>query len=148
LQIKVVQQHAGACYIAHMRHRLRLLLLCLLIVSLPVQSIAAVVTIECGMAHDSPVLDAAAPSDHAHDAGHEHAAATVDMDSADAGCEDGSHHRSGCGSCTGCCLGAYAPPPELAPTAVEEAASGAQQFSLSPFSGHIPARIERPPRGR
>jgi hypothetical protein len=60
--------------------------------------------------------------------------------------EMGDHGRSGCGTCTSCGIGAYAPPPVLTISAVEEAVTGRQQFISSSFSGHIPARIERPPR--
>jgi hypothetical protein len=60
--------------------------------------------------------------------------------------ETGDHGRSGCGTCTSCSIGAYAPPPVLTISAVEEAVIGRQQFISSSFTGHIPARIERPPR--
>jgi hypothetical protein len=147
----------GACYIDHMRARLRTFFLCLLIVSLPLQSIAGVARFECGMAHH-PL---AAHADHAagmpmeatvagegQDGGHDHAAAPAQRVAAqDEDCDDdGAHARSGCGTCANCSIGAYAPPPVMAVTAVEEAVSTALQFSLPSFPGHIPARIERPPR--
>jgi hypothetical protein len=83
-----------------------------------------------------------------HDGGHDHAAAPAQRAaSPDQDCDDdGSHAESGCGTCASCSIGAYAPPPVMAVTAVEEAVSTALQFSSSSFTGHVPARIERPPR--
>jgi hypothetical protein len=73
--------------------------------------------------------------------------ATQDTASLDDDCEEtGEHGRSGCGTCSSCSIGAYAPPPVLTISAVEEAVIGSQQFISSSFTGHIPARIERPPR--
>ncbi len=83
-----------------------------------------------------------------HDGGHDHVATPVQrVASQDEDCDDGGPHaRSGCGTCASCSIGAYAPPPVMAVTAVEEAVSTALQFSLPSFTGHVPARIERPPR--
>jgi hypothetical protein len=84
----------------------------------------------------------------AHDMSHTHGN-TPAQDTVAAGddCEEiGDHGRSGCGTCTSCSIGAYAPPPVLTISAVEEAVIGRQQFISSSFTGHIPARIERPPR--
>lgn len=144
-----------SCYIDHMRNRLRLFILCLLIVSLPMQSIAGVARFECGMSHhpleDSSVQVGDMPMpDMVHEPGHQEAhahdaAAMQDSSQPFEDC-DSDHQRSGCGTCAGCCIGASAPPPVVAVTAVEEAVSAVQQFSLSSFPGHIPARIERPPR--
>lgn len=151
-------RYLGACYIDHMRARLRSLFLCFLILSLPLQGVAGVVKFECGMEHHSLAADTgesdAMPIEGmalagAHENGHEHAYASVQTVSApDEDCDEdsGSHKRSGCGTCANCSIGAYAPPPVMAVTAFEEAVSTALQFSLSSFTGHVPARIERPPR--
>lgn len=151
-----------------MRNRLRLFFLSLLIVSLPMQGIAGVTRLECGMSHhpagdgnvladDMPVSGTVHDTTHeashetshetSHEAAsHEHdATAMLDAGQSDPDC-DSDHQRSACGSCPACGLGAAAPPPVLAGTAVEEAVSSLQQFSLSSFPGHIPSRIERPPR--
>ncbi|MEX5747647.1 hypothetical protein [Massilia sp. X63] len=82
------------------------------------------------------------------DGAHVHSAAPVQrVASPDQDCDDdGSHAKSGCSTCASCSIGAYAPPPVMAVTAVEEAVSTALQFSSSSFTGHVPARIERPPR--
>ncbi len=146
----------GACYIDHMRARLRSFFLCLLIVSLPLQGIAGVARFECGMAHH-PLTAAGEPGGmqmdttaavDSHDGEHGHAAEPAQsVASPDQDCDDnGSHARSGCGTCASCSIGAYAPPPVMTVTAVEEAVSTALQFSSSSFTGHVPARIERPPR--
>lgn len=139
-----------------MRHRLRLYVLCLLIVSLPVQGIAGVVRIACGMAHDAPAATDIQPAARVAateagiglpGAGHQHPGAPGPGAGPDGACgDDGAGHRAGCGTCGGCSIGAYAPPPGLAATAVEEAANGIQPLPPSPFPGHIPSRIERPPR--
>lgn len=140
-----------------MRARLRSFFLCLLIVSLPLQSIAGVARFECGMAHHSLTAHAdhasgmqmaATVAGEGHDGGHDHVATPVQrVASQDEDCDDGGPHaRSGCGTCASCSIGAYAPPPVMAVTAVEEAVSTALQFSLPSFTGHVPARIERPPR--
>jgi hypothetical protein len=106
------------------------------------------------MTHGSSVADDSEPDmttplmmtdGTVHDDGHVHSAQSS---SSDEGCEESgnTHERSSCGTCAGCSIGAYAPPPVIAVTAIEEPANRLQQFSSSPFSGHIPARIERPPR--
>ena len=139
-----------------MRHRLRLYVLYLLLFSLPVQGIAGVARIACGMAHDSPVVSnisqvdvsiAVLVASNVPERGHYHAGAVAPTDSQSEDCDDaGSRHRTSCGTCSGCSIGAYAPPPALAVTAANEAANGAEELSPSSFSGHIPSRIERPPR--
>jgi hypothetical protein len=108
-------------------------------------------------ADHQPMLDKAVAQiteAHGMDHGMEHdmsyapgETATQDTASPDDDCEEmGEHGRSGCGTCTSCNIGAYAPPPVLTISAVEEAVIGRQQFISSSFTGHIPARIERPPR--
>ena len=133
---------------------LRLCVLCLLALALPMQSIAGVVLAGCGMAHPAqpgtarqadPAPAVASNDAQAHLA--KSKAAAQGSSAADEGvCEDGGHGRSGCGGCSACCLGAYAPPPLLNTNAVEEAAHGVLHLSATSFSGHIPAPIERPPR--
>lgn len=146
-----------------MRNRLKSFFLCLLIVSLPMQGIAGVARFGCGMTHQPADVDHQATLDqpaaqiaeaHGMDHGMEHdmshapgETAAQDTASPDDDCEEtGEHGRSGCGNCTNCSIGAYAPPPVLTISAVEEAVIGRQQFISSSFIGHIPARIERPPR--
>ena len=147
-----------ACYIHHMRSRLRSFFLCLLIVSLPMQSIAGVARFACGMTHHPSIVDGSEPGMQMpvmtagvdmQDEGHAHPDMAAQTASPDGHCEDSgadTHGRASCGTCGGCSIGAYAPPPVMAISAAEEPANRLQQFSSSPFTGHIPARIERPPR--
>lgn len=58
----------------------------------------------------------------------------------------GSHKSTSCGKCSGCCIGSYAPPPFIAMTAAQEPAEALHSPSISCFTGHFPARLERPPR--
>jgi hypothetical protein len=70
-----------------------------------------------------------------------------DRSADDEDCENtGNPAGSTCSTCASCCIGAFAPPPVFALTALNEAANGVQQFPSSSFIEHIPARIERPPR--
>jgi hypothetical protein len=151
-----VHRPTGACYIHHMRSTLRSFFLCLLIVSLPMQSIAGVARVACGMMHHASVLQGGEPGpaamaamadDDMHDVALADAGPTAQT-SSDEDCASGAgtHERSSCGTCASCSIGAYAPPPVIVFTAIEGPANGLQQFSPSPFSGPVPARIERPPR--
>lgn len=152
---KCMEDTKEACYISDMCIRLRQFLLYLLIVSLPVHAIAGVARFECGMSHHVPAVGAAARAgmpmegimgDSAHAGGHEHAGAeSTTSDDEDCGSIE-SDARSSCGTCGACCIGAFAPPPVFFLAAVDEPVNGVQQFSSSPFVGHIPSRIERPPR--
>ncbi|MEW6023211.1 MAG: hypothetical protein AB1807_13850 [Pseudomonadota bacterium] len=144
-----------------MRKPFRIFFLFLLVVSLPMRSMAGVATAECGMDHHAAVDGSAGHTAmlvhemqdmEAHEAGHEdmpdhRQAAPQDEQPCD-DCETASdvHEATGCGTCAQCCIGACAPPPIVVLTAVEEAVSSVQLFHLSSFTGHIRARIERPPR--
>lgn len=157
------------CYIDHMRKSLRLFFLCLLVVFLPMRSMAGVATAECDMDHPAAVNadgghgatllhetaeDAVHEAEHgqAHEGRHDdmlvHSEAPPQAAHACDDCEKTSsaHETAGCGTCAECCIGACAPPPAVAVTAMEETVGSLREFSLSSFTGHIPARIERPPR--
>jgi len=139
-----------------MRKRLQLFFWCMLVVSLPMQSIAAIAKFECGMSHHSGMgsdigENQAQLQNMGNDAAHAPMVATgsTAMQSVDSDEDCGSageHKRVGCAFCAGCSIGAYAPPPGIALTAAEEVVQDIRQFSLSSFKGHIPARIERPPK--
>lgn len=142
-----------------MSYRLRHFLLYLLIVSLPMQSIAGVARFECGMSHHPLIVDGAVHGElsmhgtmsrAAHEDEHEHehtGVAEQGSSSDDADCEGtDAQARSACGTCADCYIGAFGPPPGVALTVLNEAAWGVQQIPSSSFIGHIPARIERPPR--
>lgn len=139
-----------------MRNKLRSFLLCLIIASLPVKSLAGIASYACGMMHSSSVrIDArqgitqkAAITSGTHEHNHERAEVSArSTTSSDQDCEDMDGPAcSGCGTCASCCIGAYAPPPAMRIVGVQDVAISNQQFSLSSFTGHTPARIERPPR--
>jgi hypothetical protein len=119
------------------------------------QSIAGVARFECGMSHHPQNEGNVQPDEKpmaemmhqaTHEESHEHDATAVqDVSQSDEEC-DSDHQRTGCGTCAGCCIGASAPPPVVSRTAVEETVSGTRHLSHTSFPGHIPARIERPPR--
>ena len=139
-----------------MRKLLRLFFWCLLVVSLPMQSIAAIAKFECGMSHHSGMAsdigeNKALLQNMGNDAAHEPMVSTgstaMQSVESDEDCgSSGEQKRVACAFCAGCCIGAYAPPPCIALTAAEEVVQDIRQFSLSSFDEHIPARIERPPK--
>jgi hypothetical protein len=144
-----------------MRKSFRIFFLFLLVVSLPMRSMAGVATAECGMDHQAAIDSSTGHSAmlvhemqgmEAHEAGHEdmpeHRQAVPQYEQSCDQCEtmNGVHEATSCGTCAECCIGACAPPPIVVVTAFEEAVSNVQQFPLSSFTGHIRARIERPPR--
>ena len=155
---KRVHLSMQACYIDHMRRRLRSFFLCLLIVSLPMHGIAGVARFACGMSHPASLVYGAEPdmalavvvADAGSQKGdHEHAVLAAQSSfPLEGDCESTStdaYERSSCGTCAGFSIGACAPPPVGFLSAVEGPANGLQQFSPTSSTGHIPARIERPP---
>lgn len=131
-----------------MRSLVRLVMLWILIVSLPVQGIAASVKLPCTMSHASAVSQAEV-SDDCHEAGMVMTTAHVSDVSAhqDMPCDQGSHQKhSTCRACSACCVGAAAPPPfEMSVPPVEHFAND-YISPTSSITGWIPSRIERPPR--
>lgn len=148
---------AIACYIDQMRDQLRQLLLCLLIGLLPMQGIAAIIKFECVMAHQSmmlgnkqlPVMSVQSSTAFgvAKDLKHHtlESAPVTDLTESDCGDTD-TREPSRCGMCATCCLVTYAPLFGMDPTTTQESASNLVAPSFSSFVGHIPDRIERPPR--
>lgn len=140
-----------------MRHSLRTFLLCLLFVTLPIQSIAGVTRYQCGMAHHALAVDTARSLAHEeHGIGADLSGKKTHADAAtaaakatdpDGACANmGGHKSPSCGKCSGCCIGSYAPPPFIAITAAQEPAETLRSPSVSSFTGQFPARLERPPR--
>ena len=132
-----------------MRFLVRLVMLWILIVSLPVQGIAASVNLPCTMSHASAVGQAEV-SDDCNEAGimttaPSHAS-SVDGHQ-DMPCGQGSHQEhSTCRACSACCVGASTPPPfEMSVPPVEHF-SNDHISPTSSITGWIPSRIERPPR--
>lgn len=138
-----------------MRRVGRILLLCILIVSLPVQGVVGVLAWPCTMNHssranpeamemdgcDEPEMSVAAlPPDTLNAVGH--------VASHSGGpCEKCSHTKhSSCRACSACTAGAAAPPPVAAVASLAARVTGFPTPRTSSFTGWIPARIERPPR--
>jgi len=133
-----------------MRSLIRLVVLWILIVSLPVQGIAASVRLPCAMSHaaavsqvevrdgcaEAAMVMTTAPSHASHVATHQ-----------DMPCDQGAHQKhSTCRACSACWVGASAPPPlEIAVHPVEHVAN--DHITPTPsMTEWIPSRIERPPR--
>lgn len=129
---------------APMSYWRKLILVVLLVLSLPVQSFAAV-SMFCVPSHVAD--NEASPSDHLH----ESAAADVDAAVADSDDHAGHHHNGGhhvhaCLTCASCCVGAALP---VVPTV--SASTDLIHFSvpLPPDAGvvlFLTDGIERPPR--
>jgi len=139
----------------YMRPFVRILMLWILIVSLPVQGIAAAITSPCTMVHSSStspdvtVMDDCDEHEMTMPMAESKAKANASADAAhqDTPCDNGSHQKhSSCRACSAGYVGASAPPPFAV------AAFPAEQFAtdyvspISSFTGWIPSRIERPPR--
>ncbi len=132
-----------------MHHRLKTFLLCLLFVTLPIQSIAGVAQFACSMAHHQVDPDRAqqvvypTPEISANLSD----IVTSGDDAASGDCERmRSHKGANCGTCSGCCIGSYAPPPVFSLAAVQDSAVTAKPKATFSFTGHFPPRLERPPR--
>lgn len=139
----------------YMRLLVRTLMLWLLIVSLPVQGIAATIKLPCTMAHASIAGAGAESMDDCADPGvmmsmaqpkaQEHAGANVAHQ--DMPCDQGGHQEhSSCRACSACWVGASAPPPFALTILPEEHFANDTLPPGSSFTGWIPSRIERPPR--
>jgi hypothetical protein len=131
-------------------------MLWILIVSLPVQGIAAAITSPCTMAHTSSASPDATVMDDCDE--HEmtmpmakskaQAHASADATDQDTPCDSGSHQKhSSCRACSACYVGASAPPPFAIAGFPAEHFSTDYVSPVSSFTGWIPSRIERPPRG-
>lgn len=130
---------------------IRLIVLWILIVSLPIQGIAASVRLPCTMAHGSAASQSIGVRDNCDDqammsAKVSHNASTAAAHN-DIPCDQGSHQKHpSCSACSACCVGASAPPPlGMSFSPVEYFASDYISPNSS-ITGWIPSRIERPPR--
>lgn len=126
-----------------------------MIVSLPMQGIAAAIKLPCAMmmTHAATADSQAADMDDCDDAEMaidqpqtvEQAGAA--MDHADAPCSMDSHQKhSSCRACSACYLGASAPPPLFLAGLPTAHYTNDYLSPASSFTGWIPSRIERPPR--
>jgi hypothetical protein len=138
-------------------------LLWLLIAALPVQGMAAVAKASCGperhmsmattvvMAHLHAEDGAMMDHHHADQAmeGHLHATDESDADASGSGTDSASqntHKSAYCSACAACCFGATAPPSSLSWKPVLGSHLAEALPALVQSTGHIPSRIERPPR--
>lgn len=139
----------------YMRPFVRVLMLWILIVSLPVQGIAATITSPCRMAHTTSASPEATVMDDCDE--HEmamsmtqstaqaHASVAADHDMP---CDSGAHQKhSSCRACSAGYIGASAPPPFAVAGLPAEQFATDSVSPISSFTGWIPSRIERPPRG-
>lgn len=139
-----------------MRHWFRTLFLCLLLMTLPIQSVAGVARYQCAMAHggsvdDSPLQDPnpgpAMQTSPAIAHGNGGAWLADDNLASDDECSGMRGHKgANCGTCPGCCIGSYAPPPVFTLIAGQDTTETAAPESTPSFTGHVPPRLERPPR--
>ena len=130
-------------------------MLWLLIVSLPVQGIAATIKLPCTMAHVSMASVGAESVDDCGGPGmmmsmakpKAQEYASVSAAHQGMSCDQAGHQKhSSCRACAACCVGASAPPPfAFASLSVEHFANDTIS-PISSFTGWIPSRIERPPR--
>lgn len=134
-----------------MRPLIRLVMLWILIVSLPVQGIAASVKLPCTMAHAFVASQTVDTRDDCDETGMMMAKASHLASNGvahqDTPCDQGSHQKHpSCRACSACCVGASAPPPfEISALPVEHFVSD-YISPTSSITGWIPSRIERPPR--
>ena len=126
-------------------------MLWLLIVSLPVQGIAAAITLPCTIAHSSIAGTGAESMDDCDESemmmskAPDHAGADVAQQHKP--CDQGSHGaHSSCRACCACSVGASAPPPFTVAGAPVQNFPNGHISPTSSFTGWIPSRIERPPR--
>lgn len=138
------------------------ILLCVLMLSLPVQGIAAATQAACAARHSAKaemsisghggVHGQPREKMYYHDGDvHSHQAALTDHGSADSmkDHERGSvnlHKVSGCSACASCCFGAAAPPPAVSWMPQLAGSHVAVSLVKLHFAAFIPAGLERPPR--
>lgn len=138
----------------YMRLLVRTLMLWILIVSLPLQGIAATIKFPCTMAHSSMASPGAESMDSCDDSdmmAMPQPKATERASSVfvhqDVPCDQGEHQKhSSCRACAACCVGASAPPPFAFASFPVAHFANDYVAPASSFAGWIPSRIERPPR--
>jgi hypothetical protein len=133
-----------------MRPFVHILMLWILIVTLPLQAVAAAINVTCTMAHESAPGATAAAFDDCGDAGTAMPQATEQIRGdvrPHMPCDQSGHHKhASCLACAGCCAGASAPPPFAFAGPYARHVAARYAHSPSSFTGWIPSRIERPPR--
>lgn len=141
-----------------MNQVLKTWVLWLLILALPAQGYAAALGLSCGSQRSSetrtvfaefsshamhkPGRHQSGKTDHIHDMG------TADVGSSDISSPHAGHDGSKCSACAECCFGAGAAiiPFALIWIPFAQRVTVSVSSPVLPFSGHIPAALERPPR--
>ncbi|WP_394778732.1 hypothetical protein [Undibacterium sp.] len=132
-----------------MKKLARLFLLCMLMLAIPLQGIAAGTMLFCGAGHhqmaDAPV--AASPQGHEHH--HHNGAASADSAASSSG-QDHLHSlataaKDKCSSCAACCVGAVMVT-AFADAVLSRPSSEKIDLVFSSSAGHISDGLERPPR--
>jgi hypothetical protein len=140
--------------------RLKIFAAVLVLMTLPMQSMAAASMLICNGADHAAWLttivngkghthagEDASPQSHQHatHGANDHHSGTADPASAD---RDGVKHHpaSSCSSCSVCCCAASLPSPGQSMVAAIDSSSAAVSAIAQPVSGYVPDRLDRPPR--
>ncbi|MES2105298.1 MAG: hypothetical protein V4634_14855 [Pseudomonadota bacterium] len=125
-----------------MKKLVRLFLLCMLILAIPVQGLAAATMLYCGTEHHHTMV-----GDHDHDAQdqHHHDAAATMSGQSHGDASTAKHAIDKCSSCAACCIGAAMLTASVNP-AIPHPSSEKIDLVFSSHAGHISDGLERPPR--
>lgn len=138
----------STCRLLDMHPVVRILTMWILIVSLSLQGSAAAISLPCTMGHSAEAGEHAGDCDESAMLSSE-APQQADTEVArqEAPCHEGcDRHHTACQSCSGCYLGASAPPPVAPAALTAEHSESDVTHPASSFKGWIPSRLERPPR--
>ncbi|HTD05510.1 hypothetical protein [Undibacterium sp.] len=135
-----------------MKKLARLFLLCLLMLAIPIQGIAAATMLFCEAGHHHAAAEQGEPLQHQHRHHHDADAKADQADQADQISSAAGHHQSlakmvkdKCSSCAACCIGA-ALVTAFADSAISSPSSEKIDLVFSSHLGHVSDGLERPPR--
>ena len=146
-----------------MPKRIRTFAAVLVLLALPMQSMAAASMLVCngddhatwlatigtivsGDGHTHAGKGALSlPHEHATHAANDHHSGTVDSANFGTG-NDKRHPAPSCSSCSDCCCAASLPSPDQSTLATVAATGAAVSIIAQPVSGYVPERLDRPPR--
>ena len=133
-----------------MRLLIRTIMLCILIVSLPVQGVVAAIPMKCPMSHSSDAGPGTGSIDDSEAremmTAQSQSRASVD-DISGMPCHQGVDGKHSCRTCSACSIGPSAPPPFAPVISQAEQCVGGEDSPIPSFKKWIASRIERPPRG-
>ena len=131
----------------------------LLLLTLPMQSMAAASMLVCNGDDHSTWLTTIVNGEGHSDAGngasslsHQHAAHAANdhhpgtIESIVVGAGDDKHPAASCSSCSDCCCAASLPSPGQSMLAAIGSSGAAVSTIAQPVSGYVPDRLDRPPR--